>query len=590
MFKRFISYYRPHKALFILDMTASLLIAVIGLGYPIITRHMLSTWVPEHDVKMIIIASFSLLGIYMARALLRYFTQYYGHVMGVRIQFTMREELFTKLQRLPFSYYDEHETGTILSTMTNDLFEISELAHHGPENILIASFTILGSLIYLILINWILGLTLILMIPILIFVTYYFKKKFHVNGRKSREATAVLNARTANSIEGIRVTKAFTNQKLEEEKFAETNRDFLRVRTDLFISMGTYFSISQFIADFFNVLVILFGGLLLYYYGVSQSQLADYSAFVVSISLFITPVNQLTNFMEQYESAASGFERFINVIDEVEETINDGHEILKTISGEIEFSHVTFCYQKNRKILDDVSFKIKKGQTLALVGPSGGGKTTICHLIPRFYFLNEMCSGAIYIDGRNINDFTLESLRKNIGIVQQDVYLFAGTIKENIRYGKPDATDEEIYEAAKKADIYYYVEALPEKWDTNIGERGSKLSGGQKQRIAIARIFLKNPPLLILDEATSALDNATEMIIQRALNKLSEGRTCLIVAHRLSTIKNADVIAVIDKGQISEMGPHEELIKNPKGVYHFLHELQFRLDQNKKDVHSKVDK
>lgn len=578
MFKKFIAYYRPHKKIFALDMLAALLIAAIGMGYPILTRYMLSTWIPNKDMVMIAIGGCSLLGVYIVRAFLRFFIQYYGHIMGVRMQATMRSELFLKLQRLPFSYYDNHETGTILSTMTNDLFEVSELAHHGPENVLIASFTILGSVIYLLTINWILGLILIGIIPVLLFLTYHFRKQFAYNMRRTRATVATLNARVANSIAGIKVTKAFTNQELEEKKFEEINEEFVKVRTQVFSSMGKYFSISQFVTDLFNVIIILFGGLLLYL-GYDNFEVADYSTFVVSISLFITPVNQLIMFLEQLEMASSGFERFIAVLEEMEETIHNGTEELKSIDGELEFSHVSFSYRNNEKVLDDVSFKLKKGQILALVGPSGGGKTSICHLIPRFYFLDKN-GGDILIDNKNINQYTLKSLRENIGIVQQEVYLFAGTIKDNIRYGKPDATDEEITNAAIRADIYDYIKSLPEGWNTDIGERGSKLSGGQKQRIAIARIFLKNPPLLILDEATSALDNATEMIIQQALNELASGRTCIIVAHRLSTIKRANVIAVVENGKIIEMGTHEELL-NKNGSYRILHDLQFRLDKHR---------
>ncbi|MCQ2753365.1 MAG: ABC transporter ATP-binding protein/permease [Bacilli bacterium] len=578
MFKRFIAYYRPHKKIFVLDMLAAFLIAAIGMGYPILTRYMLANWIPDKNIQMIVIGGCSLLGIYVVRALLRYFVQYYGHVMGVRMQASMRSELFAKLQKLPFTYYDNHDTGTILSTMTNDLFDISEVAHHGPENILIAGFTIIGSIVYLLTINWILGLVLLVIVPILLFVTYHFRKQFITNMRKTRQATAELNTRVANSIAGIRVTKAFTNQELEQKRFEEINEEYVKIRTNVFGSMGKYFSISQFVTDLFNVVVILLGGTLLYL-GFDRFQVADYSAFVVSVSLFITPVNQLIMFLEQLESASSGFERFVGVVEEKEETVENGTKTLDTLEGDLEFSHVTFSYNDEKKVLDDVSFKLKKGQVLAFVGPSGGGKTSICHLIPRFYFLKKD-AGEIYLDGHNINEYTLASLRKNIGIVQQDVYLFAGTIKDNIRYGRPDASDEEIKNAAIRADIYDYIKTLPKGWDTDIGERGSKLSGGQKQRIAIARIFLKNPPLLILDEATSALDNATEVIIQRALTELAKDRTCIIVAHRLSTIKQADLIAVVDEGKIVEMGTHDELLKKG-GFYTILHNLQFRLDKHR---------
>ena len=577
MFKRFIAYYKPHKKILIPDLISSFLIAIIGIGYPVITRSMLNNWIPNRNITFIIIGSVSLILIYFVRALLRYFVQYYGHVMGVRMQADMRKDLFDKLQKLPYSYYDSHETGTILSTMTNDLFDVSELAHHGPENILVASFTIIGSLVYLMFINWILGVILIGVIPLLFIITWHYRKQFRNSMRETRRLTAKINSRMESSVTGIRVTKAFTNEQLEKQKFDNCNNEYVQVRGQVFGYMGRYFSISQFITDFFNVIVLVCGGLFIYY-GVESFDLASYSVFVISVSLFISPINQLITFMEQLESASAGFERFIHIMDEKEETIQQGNKILDTIKGDIEFQNVSFSYnESNQNVLDDVSFKLEKGSILALVGPSGGGKTTLCHLIPRFYFLEK---GKILIDGNDISEFTLQSLRKNIGIVQQDVFLFGGTIKDNIKYGNPNATDEEIYEAANKANLTEFIEALPDKWDTEIGERGVRLSGGQKQRISIARIFLKNPPLLILDEATSALDNATELLIQNALNELAKGRTCIIVAHRLSTIKNADTIAVIEDGKIKEMGSHEQLLKN-NGRYKQLYDLQFRIDENR---------
>lgn len=577
MFKRFVAYYKPHKKILIPDLISSFLIAIIGIGYPVITRSMLNNWIPNRNITFIVIGSVSLILIYFVRALLRYFVQYYGHVMGVRMQADMRKDLFDKLQKLPYSYYDSHETGTILSTMTNDLFDVSELAHHGPENILVASFTIIGSLVYLMFINWILGVILIGVIPLLFIITWHYRKQFRNSMRETRRLTAKINSRMESSVTGIRVTKAFTNEQLEKQKFDNCNNEYVQVRGQVFGYMGRYFSISQFITDFFNVIVLVCGGLFIYY-GVESFDLASYSVFVISVSLFISPINQLITFMEQLESASAGFERFIHIMDEKEETIQQGNKILDTIKGDIEFQNVSFSYnESNQNVLDDVSFKLEKGSILALVGPSGGGKTTLCHLIPRFYFLEK---GKILIDGNDISEFTLQSLRKNIGIVQQDVFLFGGTIKDNIKYGNPNATDEEIYEAANKANLTEFIEALPDKWDTEIGERGVRLSGGQKQRISIARIFLKNPPLLILDEATSALDNATELLIQNALNELAKGRTCIIVAHRLSTIKNADTIAVIEDGKIKEMGSHEQLLKN-NGRYKQLYDLQFRIDENR---------
>ena len=571
MFKRFVHYYKNHKLILFLDMTAAFLIAVTGIAYPIITRVMLNDWIPNNNLNLIIIGGVSLVAIYLIRMGLRYFVQYYGHVMGVHMQGEMRTDLFNKLQTLPYSYFDNHETGVIMSTMTNDLFDISELAHHGPENLFIASFTAIGAITYLMFIDWILGLVLLGVIPIIFLLTWVFRRKFRTDMRNSKKAIANINARLESSISGIRVTKAFTNEEIERERFEETNKDYIKARTNVFSSMGKYFAISQFVTDFFNVLVLVLGGFFLLR-GINGFNPADYSALIISVSLFINPINQLIMFMEQFESASAGFARFIALIDEKSEIIYNGKSEFDTVQGDLIFDHVSFHYVGNNEVLDDVSFHLEAGKTLALVGPSGGGKTTICHLIPRFYFLEH---GHIYIDNIDISDYTLRSLREKIGIVQQDVFLFGGTIKDNILYGRPSATDEEVMEAARKANILDFINTLPNGWDTEIGERGVRLSGGQKQRLSIARLFLKNPPILILDEATSALDNTTEMLIQRSLQELAKGRTCLIVAHRLSTIKNADEIAVVSKGKIMEKGTHDELMKL-NGIYSDLYRLQFK--------------
>ncbi len=571
MFKRFVHYYKNHKLILFLDMTAAFLIAVTGIAYPIITRVMLNDWIPNNNLNLIIIGGASLVAIYLVRMGLRYFVQYYGHVMGVHMQGEMRTDLFNKLQTLPYSYFDNHETGVIMSTMTNDLFDISELAHHGPENLFIASFTAIGAITYLMFIDWILGLVLLGVIPIIFLLTWVFRRKFRTDMRNSKKAIASINARLESSISGIRVTKAFTNEEIERERFEETNKDYIKARTNVFSSMGKYFAISQFVTDFFNVLVLVLGGFFLLR-GINGFNPADYSALIISVSLFINPINQLIMFMEQFESASAGFARFIALIDEKSEIIYNGKSEFDTVQGDLIFDHVSFHYVENNEVLDDVSFHLEAGKTLALVGPSGGGKTTICHLIPRFYFLEH---GHIYIDNIDISDYTLRSLREKIGIVQQDVFLFGGTIKDNILYGRPNATDEEVMEAARKANILDFINTLPNGWNTEIGERGVRLSGGQKQRLSIARLFLKNPPILILDEATSALDNTTEMLIQRSLQELAKGRTCLIVAHRLSTIKNADEIAVVSKGKIMEKGSHDELMKL-NGIYSDLYRLQFK--------------
>ena len=576
MLKRFVHYYKPHKKIFILDLIASFLVAAIGIGYPIITNMLMKDFIPNNNVNGIIISSIILLVIYLVRMLLRYFIQYYGHVMGVKMQAEMRKDMFDKLEKLPYSYYDNHETGKIMSRMTNDLFEISELAHHGPENIFIASITIISSFIYLMILNWILGLICFGMLPILLVISLYFRRKMKIAMTNSKIAIAKVNASIESSITGIRVTKAYTNAKTEAKKFDVYNEEFVNARSESFGAMARFFSSSQFITDAFNVLIILGGGLFIYY---KIMDVNDLTTFIVSISLFISPVHQVIQFSEQFINGTTGFKRFIEIMDETEENEYQGDKILENVKGDISFKDVTFSYNDSKTILNHISFDIKQGENIALIGPTGGGKTTICHLIPRFY---NITSGEIKIDNQNINDFTLESLRKNIGIVQQDVFLFNGTIKENILYGNENATDEQVIEASKKANIYEYICSLEDGFDTVVGERGVKLSGGQKQRISIARVFLKDPKILILDEATSALDNTTELLIQNSLNELSKGRTTIIVAHRLSTIKNATKILVVSNGSIIESGNHDELI-NKKGIYYQLYMLQFK-DVKEKDL------
>ncbi len=569
LLKRFIKYYKPHKKIFIADMAASFLVAVIGMGYPIITRYMLNDFIPNKKIDLVLICGFSLLAVYIIRMFLRYFIQYYGHTMGVRMQAEMRSDMFNKLEKLPYTYYDEHKTGNIMSRMTNDLFDISELAHHGPENIFIAGFTLLASLIYLAIINWILALIIFACVPLLFFVTSHFRHQMRVAMMQSKIAIADVNSSLESSISGIRVTKAFTNTKKEQEKFEITNQEFVKARSSAFDAMGKFFASSQFITDVFNIIVLIAGGLFLYN---GQIDLADYSTFIISVNMFIQPMNQLINFVEQFQNGTTGFKRFLEIMDEEEETLHEGTKICPKLEGNISFKNVSFHYKSSKGILKDISFDVPHGEKIALVGPSGGGKTTICHLIPRFY---DVTSGDITIDGVNIKEFTLDSLRKQIGIVQQDVFLFGGTIKDNILYGNLDANESELIEAAKKANIYDYICSLPKGFETEIGERGVKLSGGQKQRLSIARIFLKNPSILILDEATSALDNTTELLIQNALDELCKGRTTIVVAHRLSTIRNSDEIMVISEGQIKEKGTHEELIKE-NGAYKILYDLQFR--------------
>jgi ATP-binding cassette subfamily B protein len=571
MLKRFISYYGPHKKMLVLDMLASLLISVIGMVYPIMTNRMLNMYIPGKMYDKIIFAGATVLFLYAVRMLLRYFVQYYGHIIGVSMQSRMRIDLFKHLQKLPFEFYDNNETGRIMTRITSDLFEVAELAHHGPENLLISSVMIVLSFCYLLSIDWILTLIIFACVPILIIVTMHYRRLMNKAFEDRRKSTATINAAVESSVTGIRVTKAYTNAECEIEKFEKGDDEFVGASKRAYNAMAKFFSSTSFVSDVFNVFILIAGGLFLYGGRIS---FGDYSTFIVSVNLFINPVNTLINFMEQYQNGVTGFKRFLEIMDEEPETDAPDATELKDVKGEIEFRNVTYSYDSTKEVLHDINLKIEKGRKLALVGPSGGGKTTLCHLLPNFYKLGPD-NGAILIDGQDIRTLTLDSVRKNIGIVQQDVFLFVGTIRENILYGRPDATDDEVIEAAKRANIHDYVMTLQNGYDTEIGERGVKLSGGQKQRLSIARVFLKDPAILILDEATSALDNTTEVLIQQALDELCKGRTTLVVAHRLSTIRNADEIAVVMQGRITERGTHEELMAQ-NGTYKSLYSLQFR--------------
>lgn len=568
MLKKFISYYKPHRKLFAADMAASLFISLIGLVYPVITNLMLNTLIPNRKYKLIIAAGAAVLFLYIIRMLLRYFVQYYGHLIGTRMQAQMRTDMFRHLQSLPYSYYDNTETGHIISRMTNDLFDVAELAHHGPENIIISSLTVIGSFIYLSTINLPLTLIIFACVPFLLIVSIRLRKKMKDAFAERRVTTSGINAATESSITGIRVTKAFGGEKKEMEKFQKNNNLFVDACHKAYKAMAEFHSVSTFITDVFNVIIIIAGGLYLY---AGKIDFGDYSTFIVSVNIFINPVTQLISFMEQYQNGVSGFSRFIEILEEKPEKENDGARDIGRVKGEITFQNVCFSYGNGEtEVLDNVSIHIKQGEKLALVGHSGGGKTTFCHLIPNFYKVSE---GKILLDGVDINDITFASLRRNIGIVQQDVFLFSGTIRDNIMYGRLSATEEEMIAAAKSANIHDFVMTLEKGYDTEIGERGVRLSGGQKQRISIARVFLKDPAVLILDEATSALDNTTEILIQDALDELCKGRTTIVVAHRLSTVRTADTIAVVDSGRIVQRGSHKELVQQ-EGIYKDLY-LQF---------------
>ena len=589
MLKRFIAYYKPHKIMFALDMLASLLVSVIAIVYPVVTRQMLNDLIPNRKYRLIIVFGLVLLGLYFVRMLLNFFIQYQGHMVGVYMQAQMRRDMFNHLEKLPYSFYDNHETGKIMARMTNDLMDISELAHHGPENIIISSISIVLAFSYLMTINVWLTLIIFAAVPFLLVISSVLRTKMRKAFQETRKSLAVINASLESSVSGIRVTKAYTNADRESEKFERGNSEFIEARRASYKAMGQFHSGTAFITDVFNVIVLIAGGLFLYN---GKILFGDYSAFIVSVNMFIGPVMTLINFMEQYQNGVTGFERFLEIMDVEPEKDTPQARDIGEVDGHIELRDVTFHYEvydtegnpveseEGREVLDHVNLDIPKGKTFALVGPSGGGKTTICHLIPHFY---DFVKGQILIDGREIHDVTMESLRRNIGIVQQDIYLFNASIKENILYGRLDATDEEVIEAAKRANIHDYIMSLEHGYATEIGERGVRLSGGQKQRLSIARVFLKNPPILILDEATSALDNTTEILIQQSLDELCRGRTTLVVAHRLSTIKNADEIAVISGGKIVEQGTHEELIEQG-GLYAELYSLQFRANTGEKYV------
>ncbi len=574
MIKRFIKYYKPHLPMFTLDMVAALIVAVCNLVYPSVARGIISGFETGEGTKESVLLGASVLaGVYIIKALFQYIVGYYGHLVGVKMQADMRRDLFEKYEKLPFSYFDDNKTGDLITRLTNDLWEVSELAHHGPENIFLAVLMFVGSFFILSSINLTLTLIMFAIVPFIILFTVLSRRGMRRAFKNSREQMSEINSSLENSVSGIRETKAYAAEKYEICKFRKTNRLFEKYRGDAMKSLGLFDSVMQFLSDLLYLIIILIGGLFLYK---GEIRASEFTAFILYISMFLNPIQRFVALFQQLQEGMSGFSRFSDIMDAEEET--DGGKILLTdIKGEVRFENVSFGYSpekdsEDKLVIKGLNLDIKQGETLALVGPSGGGKSTLCHLIPRFYEIGE---GRITLDGIDTKDIKLESLRKNIGIVSQSVFLFDGTVRENIAYGAPDVSDEEVISAARKANIHDYVMTLDEGYDTRVGERGVKLSGGQRQRIAIARVFLKNPKLLILDEATSALDNATEMQIQASLEELSLGRTVIVVAHRLSTVKNADRIVVLDKEGIIESGTHESLMEKG-GEYSKLYKYQFR--------------
>lgn len=568
MLKKFVNFYKPYKKLFVFDLIAAFLAAAIDLVYPMMTRELMDKSIPNRDIRMIGVFAVTLIILFLIKALCGYFMQYWGHVVGVRMQGDMRRKVFNHLQRLPNKFFDNTKTGDVMSRIINDLMDISELAHHGPEDLFISGVMLVGSFIILCTINVPLTLIIFAFIPIIVIFTMNKRKKMKKAFLETKVETGKVNANLENSIAGIRVSKAFVSHSYEEEKFEQGNKSFMTAREKAYKVMAEYFAGANLSLDILNYVVLIFGGLFTFNGAISMG---DYVAYLLYIKIFMDPIKKLINFMEQFQNGMTGFQRYVEILNEDREKEKKGAKPIKDVKGKITFKNASFSYEDNQ-ILDNLSLEIEEGKMLALVGPSGGGKTTFCNLIPRFYDLNK---GDILIDDKSIYDVTLESLRANIGIVQQEVFLFTGTIKENIRYGNLDASDEEIVEAAKRANIHDFIMELEDGYDTYIGERGTKLSGGQKQRISIARVFLKNPRILILDEATSALDNTTEYYIKQSLDELCKGRTTIVVAHRLSTIRNADEIIVLTDKGIEERGTHDELMAL-NGIYKDLHRFVSR--------------
>ena len=569
MLRSFAHYYKPHWKLFVFDMICALVAAGCDLVYPVVSRNIINTYIPDKNIRLILTWCAALLVIYIIQTVMQYFMQYQGHIVGVRMQADMRRDVFEHLQKLPFSYFDEHKTGVIMSRIVNDLMDISEFAHHGPEDLFISLVTVVGAFIILCTVNVPLTLITFAVLPFLVLFIIKKRSAMTLAFRKNRIEIAEVNASLENSIAGIRVSRAFTGEREEEKKFAENNQRYVTVRERSYRVMAEFFSGTNFLTSLMNVVILAAGGYCVYR-GVIN--VGDMVAYMLFINMFVNPIKKLIQFVEMFQNAITGYVRFQELMNVEPEQDEKGAIELKDVRGEIVFDDVTFHYDENKEVLSHISLTFPQGKMVAIVGPSGGGKTTLCHLIPRFY---EISGGSILVDGHDIRDVSRASLRRQIGIVQQDVFLFTGTIFDNIAYGKLGASREEVYEAAKKANIHDYIMSLPEGYDTFVGERGVKLSGGQKQRISIARVFLKNPPILVLDEATSALDNVTENYIQDSLDELCKNRTTIVVAHRLSTIKNADEIIVMDRDGIEERGTHEELLARGNGIYKELYEAQF---------------
>ncbi len=571
-FKKFIRFYKPYKKLFFIDMLCALIASSIDLAFPQILNLLTKgvfTGSSAQILRSLWIIGTGLIAMYIVRYYCQYFITSWGHIMGARMESDMRQELFDHYQKLSFSYYDKNNTGEMMSKLISDLFDITELAHHGPENFFISAIKIIGSFILLAMINVPMTMILFFITIIMCVFSLYKNRKMRSVFFDNRKKIATVNSRLQDSLSGIRVVQSFANEEIEKDKFGESNLKFLDSKKDSYLIMGSFHAGNSFFQGLLYTVVLVSGG---FFIAKGTLRAADLAIYALYIGIFLNPLDVLINFTEAFQKGFSGFRRFLDVVETKPEIVDKkGAKPLVSPRGDISYNNVSFRYEKDSEVLDNVNISIEAGKTVAFVGPSGGGKTTICSLLPRFY---DVTQGQITIDGKDIRDVTLKSLRNCIGIVQQDVYLFAGSIRENIAYGKPEASYEEIVQAAQNANIHEFVMSLEDGYDTYVGERGTRLSGGQKQRIAIARVFLKNPPILILDEATSALDNESERHIQTSLEHLAKNRTTIVIAHRLSTIRNADEIIVIDQNGIQERGSHDTLLSQD-GLYAKYYNMQF---------------
>jgi len=564
----FLSYFGNHKKLFAIDVACAVLIAAIDLAFPLVTRAALYDMLPGQMYRTFFVVMIAVVASYVLRSFLQFIVAYYGHTFGIRVEADIRKDLFRHMQEMSFDFYDQNRTGQLMSRLTSDLFELTELAHHGPEDLLTSILTIIGALVVMGSIRWQLAVVVALTIPVFLLVVMTLRKRMSNASRAAKQKTGHINAEIESSLSGIRTAKAFANEAVENARFDAANEIFKGAKREHHKAMGMFHSSMEFFLCSLNVVVVGIGG---YYVMQGEMDYRDLLTFTLYISSFVSPMRKISGFSEMFANGFAGLSRFVSIMS-TEPTVQDKADAkpLENVKGAIEVENISFAYDAKLDVLHDVSLNVQPGETIAIVGPSGGGKTTLCQLIPRFY---DVDSGSIRIDGQDIRDVTQHSIHENIGIVQQEVFLFADTIFENIRYGKPEACMEEVVEAAKRAEIYDDILAMPNGFDTYVGERGTLLSGGQKQRVAIARIFLKNPPILILDEATSALDSVTEAKIQRAFDNLSVGRTTLIIAHRLSTIRSANRIVSIADGIITECGTHEELLQKG-GIYSELYRTQ----------------